>query len=119
MTNNVIQRVEKPWGYEDRWAITEKYLGKVLFIKRGHRLSLQYHEQKDETVYVQRGHLHLWIGDEQEQKIVNLKEGESYRILPGVVHRFEAPHDQDAVLLEVSTPEINDVVRLKDDYDRS
>ncbi len=111
-------RVEKPWGYEDRWAITEKYLGKVLFIKRGHRLSLQYHEQKDETVYVQYGHLHLWVGDKQKQKIVNLKQGESYRILPGVVHRFEAPSDQDAILLEVSTPEIDDVVRLEDDYNR-
>ena len=110
--------VDKPWGHEDRWAITEKYLGKILYVKRGHKLSLQYHEQKDETVYVLGGRLLLHIGDKEKQEIKELRMGQSYRITPGVVHRFEAPPDVDVTLIEVSTPEIDDVVRLEDDYNR-
>ena len=110
--------VDKPWGHEERWAITEKYLGKILFIERGHKLSLQYHEQKDETIYVLFGRLLLHVGDKDNQEITELTMGESYRITPGVVHRFEAPENMDVSLIEVSTPEIDDVVRLKDDYNR-
>ena len=111
-------RVDKPWGHEERWAITEKYLGKILFVEQGHKLSLQYHEQKDETVYVLRGRLLLHVGDKEKQEIIELRMGQSYRITPGVVHRFEAPPDVDVTLIEVSTPEIDDVVRLEDDYNR-
>jgi mannose-6-phosphate isomerase-like protein (cupin superfamily) len=108
--------VEKPWGFENRWAINEKYLGKILHINRGHRLSLQYHNVKDETIYVLSGVLSLHLGDD----VVTLMEGESFHIKPGVVHRFEAPkHGTDVVLIEVSTPEIDDVVRLEDDYRRT
>jgi mannose-6-phosphate isomerase len=110
--------VDKPWGHEERWAITEKYLGKILFVEQGHKLSLQYHEQKDETVYVLRGRLLLHVGDKEKQEIKELRMGQSYRIMPGVVHRFEAPPDVDVTLIEVSTPEIDDVVRLQDDYNR-
>ena len=93
--------VDKPWGHEVRWAITEKYLGKILFIEKGHKLSLQYHEQKDETVYVLEGHLLLHVGDKDKQEIK------------------EAPSGVDVTLVEVSTPEIDDVVRLQDDYNRA
>jgi len=116
-------RVEKPWGYEDRWAITDKYLGKILYIKAGHRLSLQYHEQKDETIYVLEGSLLLELGPLHERRStetgikVILKKGESQRIHPGLIHRYSADKG-DVVLIEVSTAEINDVVRLQDDYKR-
>jgi len=116
-------RVEKPWGYEDRWAITDKYLGKILYIKAGHRLSLQYHEQKDETIYVLEGSLLLEMGPRYDSmgtetgiKMV-MKKGESQRIQPGLIHRYCADKE-DVVLIEVSTAEINDVVRLQDDYKR-
>mgnify|MGYP001478349129 CR=1 FL=1 len=108
-------KVEKPWGHEIRWAITDKYLGKILHINRGRRLSKQYHEVKDETIYVLTGVLILEIDDTQ----VFLKEGESHRIRAGQVHRFCAPIDCSVRLIEVSTGEIEDVVRLEDDYGRS
>jgi len=110
-------KVEKPWGYEIRWAINEKYLGKILHIKRGAQLSRQYHEVKDETIYVQNGVLILEIGNPPERQI--LSEGSSYRITPGTIHRFVAPSESYVNLLEVSTPEIDDVVRIEDDYGRS
>ena len=108
-------KVNKPWGHEIRWAITENYLGKILFIKRGMRLSKQYHEVKDESIYVLAGVLQLEVDDET----IILKEAQSYRIKPGVVHRFCAPIDCSVRLVEVSTGEIEDVVRLEDDYGRS
>jgi len=117
-------RVEKPWGYEDRWAITDKYLGKILHINAGHRLSLQYHEQKDETIYVLEGSLLLELGPchdmytEAETSIkMVLKEGDSQHIKPGLIHRYCADKE-DVTLIEVSTAEIDDVVRLQDDYNR-
>ena len=116
-------RVEKPWGYEDRWAITDRYLGKILHINAGHRLSLQYHREKDETIYVLKGSLLLEMGPHHEYidtetgiRIV-MKEGESQRIRPGLVHRYCADKE-DVTLIEVSTAEIDDVVRLQDDYNR-
>ena len=116
-------KVEKPWGYEIRWAVNEKYLGKLLFIKDGNRLSRQYHEIKDETIYVLEGSLMLEIGPhmsvrEQESIKEVVNEGESRRIHPGMIHRFCAEAG-DVVLIEVSTPEIDDVVRLSDDYGRT
>ena len=110
-------KVEKPWGHEIRWAVNEKYIGKILHIKRGGRLSRQYHDVKDETIYVQNGVLILEIGSPPERIV--LKEGQSYRIRPKTIHRFMAPSESYVNLLEVSTPEIDDVVRLEDDYGRS
>lgn len=112
--------VEKPWGSENRWAVNDRYLGKLLHINPGHKLSLQYHEKKDESIYVLKGNLNLHIGDKESQEILQLGEGDSYRIKPGMVHRFEAPQGnaEEVVLIEVSTPEIEDVVRLSDDYNR-
>ena len=107
-------KVEKPWGHEIRWAINDKYLGKILYIKAGNRLSLQYHEQKDETIYVLSGEAVVHLDD----KIHLLSKGESLRIQPGMIHRFCAPEDSDVELIEVSTPEIDDVVRVEDDYGR-
>jgi len=121
--NSSKMRVKKPWGYEDRWAITDKYLGKILYIKPGHRLSLQYHEQKDETIYVLEGSLLLELGPlhnsiDGETGIKRvMKKGESQRIQPGLIHRYCAGKEA-VVLIEVSTPEIEDVVRIHDDYKR-
>ena len=111
-------RVNKPWGYEDRWAVTERYLGKVLSIEPGKKLSRQYHEQKDETIYVLEGILVLELGapGKDLEKII-LHPGATWRIKPGTVHRFCAPSD-GCKLIEVSSPEIDDVVRLEDDYGR-
>tara|TARA_R110002073_G_scaffold213751_1_gene374147 strand:+ start:160 stop:522 length:363 start_codon:yes stop_codon:yes gene_type:complete len=112
----------KPWGHEIRFAITEKYLGKILYIEKGQRLSRQYHTQKDETIYVLEGTLFLEIGnpgsDEYNSKSTLMKEGDRYRIKPGMIHRFSAPDNISVTLVEVSTPEIDDVVRLEDDYNR-
>jgi mannose-6-phosphate isomerase-like protein (cupin superfamily) len=110
-------RVEKPWGYELRWAVTDRYLGKILHINRGQALSLQYHERKDECILVARGELELELDDEQGRlRSRRLREGDSVRILPGRRHRMTAIEDTD--VFEVSTPEIEDVVRLEDRYGR-
>ena len=120
---SAVVKVDKPWGHEVRWAINNKYLGKILHIDRGQKLSRQYHEIKDETIYVLQGLLILELGmDEnkngQAEKIKVLETGESYRIKPGVIHRFVAPREGYVRLIEVSTPEIDDVVRLQDIYGR-
>jgi len=108
-------KVEKPWGHEIRWAINEKYLGKILHINKGHRLSKQYHEVKDETIYVLSGKLQIILGPKDIE--IQIPEGHAYRIKPKEIHRFCAPYS-DVELIEVSTPEIDDVVRLEDDYQR-
>ncbi len=110
-------RVDKPWGHELRWAITDRYLGKVIHVDAGHRLSLQYHEQKAESVLVLSGTLDLLLEDEAgELRVHRMTAGESADIPVGRRHRFIAVEDVD--LLEVSSPEIDDVVRLEDDYRR-
>ncbi len=109
--------VEKPWGYENRWAVTDKYLGKILHINAGHKLSRQYHEIKDESIYVLEGTLVLELGQGEEIQKMILEQGASWRIEPNTVHRFAAPSG-GCVLIEVSTPEIEDVVRLEDEYNR-
>ena len=114
MKKHIPVKVIKPWGFETRWAITEKYLGKILHINAGHRLSLQYHEVKDESIYVLKGVLKLHLQGE----VYEMKEGDSMRIQPGKIHRFEAPSGCDVELIEVSTPEIDDVIRVEDDYNR-
>jgi mannose-6-phosphate isomerase len=111
-------RVEKPWGYELRWAITDRYLGKVIHVDAGHALSLQYHVNKDEAILVLRGELDLVLEDERGELVTHrMDEGTSARIPPGRRHRFVAVTAVD--LVEVSSPEIDDVVRLSDDYGRA
>ncbi|HET9050136.1 MAG TPA: cupin domain-containing protein [Candidatus Dormibacteraeota bacterium] len=110
-------RVDKPWGYELRWAITDRYLGKVIHVDRGRRLSLQYHVRKDESILVLGGALDLVLEDEAgELRTHRLVAGESARVPAGRRHRFVAVEDVD--LVEVSSPEIDDVVRVEDDYGR-
>ena len=111
------KKVRKPWGYELHYAHTERYVGKVLHINAGTRLSLQYHERKDETIFLLKGKMEFQIGkpgDDVETLI--LEEGQGFRIRPGWVHRMEAVEDCD--VLEASTPELDDVVRLEDDFGR-
>ncbi len=110
-------RVEKPWGHEEIWAHCEKYVGKLLVIKGGEKLSRQYHEVKDETIYVLRGELILEIGKGSQIAQHLLGEGASHRIVPGTVHRFCAS-PEGCTLIEVSTPELDDVIRIEDDYGR-
>ena len=111
-----VSRVDKPWGYELRFVRTDRYAGKVLFIKAGAQLSLQYHETKDEAFFVQSGALDLVLGRGHDQTAVRMGPGDSRRISPGTVHRFRAV--TDTLLFEVSTPELEDVVRIEDDYGR-
>jgi mannose-6-phosphate isomerase len=111
-----VERVDKPWGYELRFICTDRYAGKVLFIKAGSQLSLQYHEFKDEAFLVHDGSLELVLGKGEEQRVVKLGPGESWHVVPGTIHRFRAV--TDCTLFEVSTPELTDVVRLEDDFGR-
>lgn len=111
------ERVDKPWGHELIWAHTERYVGKVLHVNAGHALSLQYHEKKDETIHLLRGRMRFWVGSSLEAlEEVPFPEGTSRHIVPGTVHRMEAVTDVD--ILEASTPELDDVVRLEDRYGR-
>jgi mannose-6-phosphate isomerase len=110
-------KVEKPWGHELWWALTDAYAGKMLHVARGHRLSLQFHERKDESAYLLKGRLLLTKGpSEDELETVELHAGSTWRNVPGEVHTIEALEDCD--VLEVSTPELDDVVRLTDMYGR-
>lgn len=127
-----IEIKQKPWGHEIWFAHTEKYAGKILHVKKGHRLSLQYHEQKMETQFVYKGKLKLTYGkwsrlknaipDSEQKKISNLQEkilnqGEKFDIEPLTLHRIEALEDSE--IFEVSTPELDDIVKLADDYGRT
>jgi mannose-6-phosphate isomerase len=114
---NVVQ-VPKPWGHETIWAHTEQYVGKILHIKAGHALSVQYHNVKDETVYLLNGELKYWVklDGKAELEDMRLKQGDAFRITPGTVHYMEAVTDCD--VLEASTPHLDDVVRLNDRYGR-
>lgn len=111
------ERVEKPWGYELRFVRTTRYAGKVLFIRAGRQLSLQFHRRKDEAFLVQEGTLDLVLGQGSEQRVVRMEPGEAAHITPGTVHRFRAV--TDCLLFEVSTPELEDVVRIEDDFGRA
>jgi mannose-6-phosphate isomerase-like protein (cupin superfamily) len=112
-----IRRVPKPWGYELIFAHTDRYVGKVLHVDQGHSLSLQYHEMKDETLYVVRGELKLTIEQDGDRRELRLREGEAFHIPPRMIHRMEAIVDTDVA--EVSTTELDDVVRLEDRYGRA
>jgi mannose-6-phosphate isomerase-like protein (cupin superfamily) len=110
-------KVEKPWGYELRWAITDRYLGKVLHLNKGESLSLQYHERKDECQYVIKGAIDMELGGPEGQLTRHrMTVGDTLHITPGTRHRLTAVEDSD--IFEVSTPEIDDVVRLEDRYGR-
>jgi mannose-6-phosphate isomerase len=110
-------RVDKPWGHEQIWALTDRYCGKILVIETGKRLSLQYHERKDEWVHVLSGRLRLFLDDDAgELQIRELGPGEGAHVRVGRRHRYEAI--ERCEVLEVSTPEIEDVIRIEDDYGR-
>jgi mannose-6-phosphate isomerase len=109
-------RVEKPWGYEIIWARTDRYVGKILHVEAGQLLSLQYHERKDESIYVLTGEIILRLQQGETLIERRLAQGEAFHIQPTVIHQFEAVVTSD--LLEASTPEIDDVIRLKDRYGR-
>jgi mannose-6-phosphate isomerase len=111
-------RVEKPWGYELIWAHTELYVGKLLFVRAGEALSLQFHEEKDETLHLLEGRVRLEAGPGLDAlRPVQLDEGMSIRIEPGTLHRIVAV--SDCTFLEASTPELDDVVRVQDRYGRA
>jgi len=112
-----VRRVPKPWGHELIFARTGRYAGKILHIERGECLSLQYHEMKEETLYVFRGQLKLTIEHDGDRRELMLHSGEAFHIPPRLIHRLEAVEDTD--LAEVSTPELDDVVRLEDRYGRA
>ncbi len=111
--------VPKPWGHETIWASTDQYVGKILHIKAGHALSIQYHNTKDETVHLLSGEIIYRVqrgADKNDLEDVRLRAGESFRITPDTVHQMEAVTDCD--VLEASTAHLDDVVRLKDRYGR-
>lgn len=111
------QRVPKPWGYELIFAKTGRYVGKILHINRGESLSLQYHEMKEETLFVVAGELKLTVEHDGERRELPLRAGQAFHIPPRMIHRMEAVEDTDVA--EVSTPELDDVVRLEDRYGRA
>jgi mannose-6-phosphate isomerase-like protein (cupin superfamily) len=111
------QRVDKPWGYELIWARTDRYVGKFLHIHKGQMLSLQYHNRKDETFYLQNGCMQFFVDEGNGLEQRELKPGDGFHIRPLVKHRMVAITDCD--LVEVSTPELDDVVRLDDAYGRA
>jgi mannose-6-phosphate isomerase len=112
-----VERVDKPWGYELIWAHTDRYVGKILHVKRGESLSYQFHRIKDETIYVLRGVLDLEVGTtDADRRTMRLEPNANYRIRPGMRHRMTAVEECD--ILEASTPELDDVVRLEDRYGR-
>ncbi len=118
MPEELPRKTEKPWGYELLFALTPQYAGKLIFVAKGHRLSLQYHSQKDETILVQQGKALLEVGGaDGKLKSVTLKVGDSIHLPPMTKHRLQAL--EDTILFEVSTPELDDVTRLADDYGRA
>ena len=113
-----VRKVEKPWGHELIWALTEAYCGKLLFVKAGAALSLQFHNEKDESWLVQAGKAKLELGEAGQAVLSEevISAGAAFRYKPGTVHRVTAI--EDTTILEVSTPHLDDVVRLEDHYGR-
>ena len=111
------KKTDKPWGYEVLWAQTDNYVAKLMQINAGHRMSLQYHSKKEETLYVMSGLLKVWDSEDEDQWVF-LKPGSIYHVKPGCIHRFGASEDKDVMLIEVSTNYLDDVIRIKDDYKR-
>ena len=116
MSDTTVTRIEKPWGYELHWAKTDRYVGKILHVDAGHALSLQYHDRKDETIYLYSGKMLFEIEQNGVLTKRTMAPGESVHVTPGTVHRMTAIEDCD--VMEVSTPELDDVVRLEDRYGR-
>ena len=112
-------RVEKPWGYELHWAKTDRYVGKLIHVNKGHALSLQYHNKKDETIYLHAGLLLFEIQEVKDGPLVKreMRPGDRVHVTPPTVHRMTAIEDCD--IFEVSTPELDDVVRIEDRYGRT
>jgi len=112
------RRVEKPWGWELIWAHAEAYVGKILFVRAGHSLSLQFHREKDESWYVESGRAKLELGQIGQAVLAEevIGPGAAFRYRPGTVHRVTAL--EDTTIIEVSTPHLDDVVRLEDEYGR-
>ena len=112
------RRIEKPWGWELLWAETEQYVGKLLFVEAGDALSLQYHQEKDEAWLVQEGRASLELGEVGgELETIEISAGDAFRFRPGTVHRITAI--ESTLIVEVSTPHLDDVVRLDDRYGRA
>ena len=110
--------VEKPWGHEEIWAETKDYVAKRMCIKPGTRMSLQYHQKKEETVFVLSGTLRVWSSDSNSD-YEDLHPGEIFHVSPNQVHRFGAPPGKyNTLIMEVSTPYLEDVIRLADDFFR-
>lgn len=117
MPKQTIQKVDKPWGYELIWAKTPAYVGKVLHIRKGQKLSLQYHQIKEETIFVSSGRLRFVFENTQGQlEETELSPGDAYHIPPRKKHRMIALEDTN--VFEVSTPQLDDIVRLEDSYGR-
>ena len=117
MEDKFPRKTEKPWGYELLFAHTGRYAGKLIFIKAGHRLSLQYHQDKDESMYIYEGKALIEIEGSEGQLVQSIAQpGYCLRIPPLTKHRLQAI--EDTILFEVSTPELEDVTRLEDDYGR-
>ena len=113
-----IERVEKPWGHEIVFAHTENFAGKVIHVRKGEQLSLQFHREKEEVVYVHEGQIELEVRERGRPPTLEVVgAGRAFRLAPGVVHRWKAL--EDAVILEASTPQLDDVVRLEDRYGRA
>jgi mannose-6-phosphate isomerase len=115
--DNLPRKTEKPWGYELLFARTGKYAGKIMFVKKGHRASLQYHERKEETMYVFQGRLLMELECEGQMVKSEVSAGACFHVTPLTKHRMTAL--EDTFMFEVSTPELEDVVRLDDDYGRA
>ena len=111
------RRVEKPWGYEIIWAEAPRYVGKILHIAKGQRLSRQYHKVKEETLRVLTGCMDLEVGPDDARTVLTMRAGDVFHVKPTTIHRMIAVEDTD--VLEVSTPELDDVVRLEDHYGRA
>jgi mannose-6-phosphate isomerase len=113
-----VRRVDKPWGFELHYALTARYCGKILFVRKGETLSLQRHERKDETLYLQAGLAEVTVGESiKALETVRAEPGVAFRVAPGTIHRVHAL--EDSTFLEVSTPEVDDVERLEDRYGRA
>jgi mannose-6-phosphate isomerase len=111
-----VIHVPKPWGYEIIWAKTDSYVGKILHLNSGHCLSLQFHEEKEETLYLLRGKVRLTLQQGDEKRVITMEEGQAFHIPPRLIHRLEALEDSD--IAEASTIQLADVVRLEDRYGR-
>ena len=113
--------VDKPWGHEHIWAKTDKYVGKLLYINEDQRLSLKYHNKKEETIYILEGILEVILeeGSRRDRHSVFLEPGDTFHIAPMTIYRFAATQGTDVKLMEVSTIELDDVERIEDDYSRT